>query len=143
MEPMYAHRMQAAARAAADRGSIAFHGTLDDEQMSALLTSSDALVLPSEYEAFGIAYLEGMRHGLPAIGTTSGGAAEIITDGLDGFLVTPRNPSDLADRLNRLQDRRRLKEMSMAARGRYLRQPDWAGTSAKVRTFLAAVAGGS
>ena len=43
--------------------------------------------MPSSYEGFGIVYLEGMAFGLPALATTAGGAAEIITSGQDGFLV--------------------------------------------------------
>ena len=44
------------------------------------------MVVPSSYEGYGIVYREGMAFGLPAIGTTSGGASEIITDGENGYL---------------------------------------------------------
>jgi len=53
-------------------------GVVDDAELATLLAQSDVLVVPAEYEGFGIVYLEGMNFGLPAIGTTCGGAREII-----------------------------------------------------------------
>ena len=94
-------------------------------------------MVPSSYEGFGIAYLEGMCFGLPAVGTTAGAANEIITDGQDGFLIEPENPKELADKLKLLHARRDvLLQMSLAARARYLRQPTWEETAGQIREFL-------
>jgi len=57
---------------------------------------------------------------------TAGGAAEIITDGQDGFLIPPEDVNALAGCLAGLQEgRHRLLEMSLAARRRYQAHPTW------------------
>jgi glycosyltransferase involved in cell wall biosynthesis len=78
-----------------------------------------------------------MAFGLPAIGTTAGAASEIITDGVDGFLVSPGDADSLEDGLRVLAGNRDLlARMSLAARERYNRQPKWETTAGQVRSFL-------
>ena len=116
---------------------VFLHGSLDREPLIEKLKQAHVLVVPSSYEGFGIVYLEGMCFGLPAIGTTAGAASEIITDGVDGFLIEPGNANQLAERLKLLEDRRGiLSQMSLAARERYLRQPKWEETAHGIREFL-------
>lgn len=136
-EPQYAKQIQEFI----DRNDLAsfvsLHGSLDREPLIETLKDAHVLVVPSSYEGFGIAYLEGMCFGLPAIGTTAGAASEIITDGQDGFLIEPENPTELADKLKLLQARRDvLLQMSLAARARYLHQPNWEETAGRIREFL-------
>jgi glycosyltransferase involved in cell wall biosynthesis len=117
---------------------VAFLGLLDDHQMAAHMRTSHVLVIPSAYEGFGIAYLEGMGFGLPAIGTAAGGSAEIIRPGENGFLITPGDSTTLARYLHELHhNRQRLLEMSLAAYEHYRRQPTWEQSMAGVRQFLA------
>jgi glycosyltransferase involved in cell wall biosynthesis len=59
----------------------------------------DVYVQPSVGEPFGIAALEAMAIGLPVIGTQAGGLSELVEHGITGWLVPPRNPIALADRL--------------------------------------------
>ena len=116
---------------------VFFHGALDREPLINKLKQAHVIVVPSSYEGFGIAYLEGMCFGLPAIGTTAGAASEIITDGADGFLIQPENASGLKERLKVLDERRDLLiQMSLAARNRYLRQPKWEETALQIREFM-------
>jgi glycosyltransferase involved in cell wall biosynthesis len=117
--------------------SIFFHGSLDKEPLIEKLKQAHTLVVPSSYEGFGIVYLEGMCFGLPAMGTTAGAANEVITDGVDGFLIEPENAEELANKLRILNERRDLLiQMSLAARERYLRQPKWEETAGRIREFL-------
>jgi len=51
-----------------------------------LIRLAHVLLMPSEMESFGLAALEAMACGVPAIGTRVGGVPELITDGEDGFL---------------------------------------------------------
>jgi glycosyltransferase involved in cell wall biosynthesis len=78
-----------------------------------------------------------MGFGLPAIASREGAPHEVITEGEDGFLVPYGDVPTLAARLNMLAaDRGLLERMSLAARDRYLRQPEWSGTAASIREFL-------
>jgi glycosyltransferase involved in cell wall biosynthesis len=127
-------------RIVAQRGlsdQVIFLGALDDKALGSRLRSSQVLALPSSYEGFGIAYLEGMGFGLPAIATTGGAAGEIITDGIDGFLIKPGDILALRDCIRELaQDRQRLLKLSLAARKRYEVHPGWEDTGRSIRRFL-------
>jgi colanic acid/amylovoran biosynthesis glycosyltransferase len=63
----------------------------------------DVLVLPSVEEGIANVVLEAMQAGLPVISTTCGGMAEVIEDGVNGFLVPVRNPQALADAIQTVQ----------------------------------------
>lgn len=116
---------------------VTFEGQLDDKEIEACLSESDVLVLPSQYEGFGIVYLEGMAFGLPAIGSSGGGAGEIITNRVDGFLIEPEDVDTLAERLAQLAgDRELLTRMSMAAWQRFKTYPTWDMSMRKVEQFL-------
>jgi glycosyltransferase involved in cell wall biosynthesis len=116
---------------------IAFLGQLEDEKLIELLRTSHVLVLPSSYEGFGIAYLEGMGAGLPCIATSGGAAGEIITDRQNGFLIKPGDVQGLRDCLLELfSDRQLLLGLSLAARKRYEAHPGWEQTGRSIREFL-------
>jgi glycosyltransferase involved in cell wall biosynthesis len=59
----------------------------------------DVFALSSLYEGLSIALIEAMALGKPAVVTRAGGLQEVVRDGLDGFVVPPRNPEALASRL--------------------------------------------
>ena len=69
-------------------------------------------------EAFGVAYVEAMSCGVPAIGSAGeGGPEEIAAAGPGMLLVPARDPSALADRIaSLLGDGARWEELSAAAR---------------------------
>ena len=116
---------------------VQFTGSLGEDGLIQVMHHNHVMVVPSSYEGFGIAYLEGMGFGLPAIASTAGGASEIVTHGLDGFLIPPENFNLLAGYIRRLiEDREFLAKMSLAAQERYLRHPTWEQNSQRIRTFL-------
>ena len=136
-EPEYANKMQEFITANNLSSFVFLHGPLDNEPLVEKLKQAHVLVVPSSYEGFGIVYLEGMCFGLPAIGTTTGAARDIISDGLDGFLIRPEDVNLLASRLKVLNEKREvLIQMSLAARSRYLRQPKWEQSASQIRVFL-------
>jgi len=71
-------------------------GQLDRPQVAGLLSNALAVVVPSRFEAFGIAALEAWRAGAALIATTRGGPPEFVRDGRDGLLVDPADTSSLA-----------------------------------------------
>ena len=67
------------------------------------------LIITSLYEPFGLVIPEAMSCGLPVVAFDCPyGPRDIITDGVDGFLVTEGNEQDFADRMTQLMDDDRL-----------------------------------
>jgi len=122
---------------------VNFRGLLAEADVAAELAQAHVLAVPSAYEGFGMAYLEGMGYGLPALAGRQGGATTLITEGENGYLVTPGDVTGLSAHLARLAaDRDHLIRMSLAARERYLRHPTWDETAAHARAFLETVVAG-
>jgi len=136
-DPIHAQLVRDVAGRLGLAGLVAWRGHLSDDELAAEMAAAHCLVMPSEYEGFGIVYLEGMGFGLPAIATTAGGAAEIISDGQNGFLIAPDDEAALAERIETLAaDRALLARMSEDALARYDAHPTWAETTAAIRAFL-------
>lgn len=70
--------------------------------VESILRQSDAFVLSTHFEGTPLAVLEALASGLPVVASSVGGVPEILRDGLEGFLVAPGNPSQLASCLQRL-----------------------------------------
>jgi glycosyltransferase involved in cell wall biosynthesis len=116
---------------------VTLASVVSDEELAELFANSHVLVVPAEYSGFGTAFLEGMGFGLPAIGTTSGGAREIIDDEVNGYLVPPHDPTALAQHLKTLAtDRGKLARMSLAAYEKFAAQHGWDEEMAQARQAL-------
>jgi glycosyltransferase involved in cell wall biosynthesis len=85
-----------------------------------------------------------MGFGLPAVGTTAGGAPEVITHEIDGYLIQPGDVCALQQRLLELaHDRGKLLQMSLAAYQRYRVHPTWTLTCKRIREFLLSICKGN
>ena len=92
-------------------------------QVHTLLNCGDVLLLPSDLESFGLAALEAMACGVPAICSNVGGLPEVIEDGVEGYLVPARDVGSMAARaLDILTSPERREQMGRAARQRALTQ---------------------
>ncbi|WP_277554580.1 glycosyltransferase family 4 protein [Halobaculum limi] len=142
-EPNHAAAMRSLTADLGVRSQVAFHGELSSDDLTDVLRDSHALAIPSAYEGFGMAYLEGMGFGLPAVASSAGGAESVVTDGENGFLVDPGDVAGVRAALSSLAtDRERLAAMGEAALARFAAHPEWADTVAGVRAFLTEVAYG-
>jgi N-acetyl-alpha-D-glucosaminyl L-malate synthase BshA len=70
-------------------GDVHFLGKQD--QVHEKLGLADLFLLPSDTESFGLAALEAMACEVPVIGTNVGGMPEVVTHGVDGYLVAPHD----------------------------------------------------
>jgi glycosyltransferase involved in cell wall biosynthesis len=64
-----------------------------------LMAAGDLSVLSSQFEGLPISLLEAMALGRPVVATNVGGVSEVVTDGVEGFLVDPLDPAQLADKI--------------------------------------------
>lgn len=139
VEPGYASGLRELARKNGQLQNVKFAGHLNERDLAKQLRASQVLVVPSSYEGYGIAYLEGMGFGLPAIGTRAGAAGEIITHGVDGFLIPVGDVKQLAAYLRRLHaDRDLLAKMGVAALRAYRRHLTWRESMGSIEKFLSA-----
>lgn len=91
---------------AADLGithAVTFLGALQPEAVLDLMRNSDAFVLASRTETFGVVYIEALSQGLPVIATRCGGAESIVSDG-NGYLVPVDDDDALADALIKMYE---------------------------------------
>lgn len=77
---------------------------------------ADAFVFPTSYEAFPLVALEAAASGLPILATPVNGIRELVTDGVNGFLIA-RDGEEIARRLRELGDDPALRQrLGSAAR---------------------------
>ena len=82
-----------------------------------ILSAVDLLVIPSLLEGFPMVTLEAMAMAKPIVATRIDGITEQITDGVDGILVPPKDPSALAKAVVQvLNDKELARSMGLAAR---------------------------
>lgn len=102
-------------------GQVRFIGSPDDAALPGVYRDADIYILPatSRAEAFGIALLEAMASGLPAICTEVGTATSWVNqDGVTGVVVPPDDDDALVAAINRLRDPATRAAMGAAARAR-------------------------
>jgi len=80
-------RLEALARDTDSENIVRFLGFVSDEDLPDLYRASDLYVMPSHGEGFGIAFVEAMACGTPALGLDQGGAGDALCNGELGRAV--------------------------------------------------------
>lgn len=102
-------------------GRFVLRGFIDD--VSAFYEGLDVYLNTSLHEGIPMSVLEAMAHGVPPVVPRVGGLEEIVTDGVDGYLVESRNPLDFAKKCLTLYENEPLRQsMARAARERIIGQ---------------------
>ena len=95
-------RLKAEADALGVAGRVHFLGARRD--VTDLLRACDLFVFPSLYEGLGIALIEAMAAGRACVATDTGPIPEVVTHGVDGWLVPPGDADKLAEAVCALLD---------------------------------------
>lgn len=123
--PDYLDKLRRRALSRGVMDMIDWHKHVDDPLP--LIKDCDFGVLPSvQEEAFGLANIEYMAVGRPQISSTNGAQPEYITDGWEGFLIPPSNPSFLAENISKLATNPELRSrMGKRAYGSFSQRLSW------------------
>jgi glycosyltransferase involved in cell wall biosynthesis len=107
-------------------GTFTHHPGLPHQELARLLTGCTAFVLPSLEEGFARVLSEAMAAGLPIIASHESGATTLVRDGIEGLIIHPREPRQIADAMIRLaQDRALNQRMGEAARQKGAERNTW------------------
>jgi glycosyltransferase involved in cell wall biosynthesis len=83
--------------------NVTFMPRQDRNELSEVIGSSLFTVFPSLcYETFGRGVIESFALGRPVVVSRGGALAELVDEGVDGFLADPLDPRDLADKMDRM-----------------------------------------
>lgn len=99
---------------------VAFHGSMDRNEMPAVFSKHDVLIFPSEWEEpFARTVLEAMAAGVAVVGTTTGGTGEVLVEDETGLTFPPEDATHLAKQIERLlRDKMLARKLAVAARRR-------------------------
>ncbi|MBQ1383240.1 MAG: glycosyltransferase family 4 protein, partial [Solobacterium sp.] len=71
---------------------------VDQQELRRIFSITDAFLIPSRHEPFGLAALEAMGCGVPVIAADQGGLPDLVNQDV-GRLIRPSDPEDLADKV--------------------------------------------
>ncbi len=119
---------------------VTFVGKRQQDILHNYYSAGNVAVTTPWYEPFGLTPLEGMACGRPVIGSAVGGITFTIADKRTGFLVPPRDPKALADRLYvLLTEPERCVQMGRAARTRVEEEFTWETVAQRTSTLYETV----
>ena len=95
---------------------VVLHGSVPRAELMEAYEQAHLLAFPTLCDGFGMVASEALSRGVPVLTTQNAGAADLIEDGVNGYVVAPADADALADRLDAcLQDPSALLDMRPAA----------------------------
>lgn len=110
----------------------------DLNRLCEILYNSHFLVLPTEFDAFGIVFCEASAYGVPSIASDVGGVSQPIREGVNGFLLPPNaTAEDYANKIKMVfSDKNGYKELRISSRREYETRLNWDVWEEKVNKIL-------
>ena len=125
---------------------VRFTGYVPDESLAGLYNASDIFVMPNgedeggDIEGFGMVFLEANSAGKPVIAGRSGGTADSVVDGINGYRVDPKDVDEIASTIERLLRNPGLcARIGEAGRRRACGEFDWGKRAAQLRQLTSAI----
>jgi phosphatidylinositol alpha-1,6-mannosyltransferase len=114
---------------------VRWHGRIALDQLPLFYSAADAFALPRLSRVTPRVLFEAMACQKPVVTSAIGGIVDFVEDRLTGFLVDPRDPETLAERIGQLlADRDLALRMGRAARQYACRNLDWDLVVRRIRT---------
>lgn len=108
-------------------GNYRLLGQLNRSALANIYANSSVFVLPSVEEGLALVIAQAMASSLPVIATPESGAEDLLTDGVEGFIVPSRSPEAIRERLVQLYNDASLRSrMGQAAHQRVRQRGGWA-----------------
>jgi glycosyltransferase involved in cell wall biosynthesis len=97
--------------------NVKFLGSVPYHEIKKHIEKATVCIFPSYAEALPVSWIEAMAMGKPVVASNIGWAKEVIDDGIDGFLIDPRQHSEYANKIIQfLQNKGLQKELGIEAR---------------------------
>jgi glycosyltransferase involved in cell wall biosynthesis len=144
-DPSYVRSLRRQVRCAGIADRVDFVGPRSGLALDAAYAASDALVLASRFETYGMVVTEALARGLPVLATSVGGLPEALGRSIEGrrpgLLVQPGDPRAMSRALRRwLTDDALRDDLRRAARQRRLTLKGWDLTADVLSGVLSRVA---
>ena len=124
------------------RARVTMLGSVPNADLPPYHAAADVLIAPSVGgESFGIVLVEAMAAGLPVVASRIPGYVEVLTDGVQGLLVPPRDPLALAEAAGRLLDDADLAREMGAAGREHARRFAWSTVAGELEAIYEEVTG--
>lgn len=133
----YSRRIHRKLAASESAGRVVVHGPVDRQTVADLYAGADVFALPTYVETYGTVFAEALSAGVPTVGWRTGNLPNLITEGVEGFLVAPGDVAALSEVLGRLaNDDAARAGLASAARLRGATLPTWADAASAFFTIL-------
>lgn len=113
----------------------------DPQAYRAVIRRAIALVLPSEWEAFGLVLLDAMAAGTPVVATAVGAVPEVLEGGRAGRLVPYGDVGALADALRSVREDATMRQRLIAGGRERVRSLDWSVATERHRALYSELVG--
>lgn len=101
--------------------------------LSTYYRAADVLIMPSRSESFGLVALEAAACGVPVVAAAVGGLRTLVQDGVTGYLIDSREPSDYAEAIEEILGDPKLQAALGAAASVTASRYPWSGLASRLR----------
>jgi D-inositol-3-phosphate glycosyltransferase len=133
-------RLKEAIRKHALTGKIFFLGSKKQNQLRRYYSTSDAVVIPSLYESFGLVAVEALACGTPVIASGVGELGSLVQEGKNGFTFHPNDPASLASCLEKFFSLQKSTWDKQRIRREVLENFSWDKTASETYSFMRKIA---